>query len=231
MNFSSLEKKIKITFKNKSFVKNAFVHRSYLNEHRDFDLNSNERLEFLGDAVLEFIISKYLYKQFPDQEEGKLTAFRSSLVCSKTLSKVSRTLELGKYLLLSKGEEQSGGRDRPYILGNTFESLLGAIYLDQGLRKAQKFVHEFLIPELEEIIINQEYKDAKSQLQEITQEKVGVTPYYEIIDEKGPDHNKWFQTGVFLDKKRIGTGEGKSKQEAEQNAAKQALSTWPGTLT
>ena len=221
--FSPLEKQIKIKFKNIQLIHNAFVHRSYLNEHKDYNGGSNERLEFLGDAVLEFIVSQYLYETFPDKEEGVLTAYRSALVCSKSLSKISKELDFGKYLLLSKGEEQSGGRTRPYILGNTFEAVLGAIYLDQGLENAKGFVHKFLLPELEEIIANQEYKDPKSELQELTQEKVNVTPHYDVLDEKGPDHNKWFQVGVFINKKRIGIGEGKSKQRAEQEAAKAAI--------
>lgn len=231
MDFSTLEKKIKIKFKNQELLQNAFIHRSYLNEHKDFPLGSNERLEFLGDAILEFIVSEYLYTQFPKREEGDLTAFRSALVCSKSLSKVAKDLEYGQYLLLSKGEEQSGGRQRPYILGNTFEAVLGAIYLDQGLKKSHTFVKRFLLPELAEIITNQEYKDAKSELQELTQEKVNITPHYEVEEEKGPDHNKWFRIAVFLDKKRIGVGEGHSKQEAEQAAAREALEDWPGTLT
>ena len=231
VDFSLLEKKIKIKFKDSELIQHAFVHRSYLNENRAYDKGSNERLEFLGDAILEFIVSEYLYKTFPEKEEGDLTAFRSALVCSKTLSKVAEDLGFGEYLYLSKGEEQSGGRQRPYILGNTFEAVLGAIYLDQGLKVAHKFVYQFLLPELEEIIANQEYKDSKSELQELTQEKVSITPHYDVLNEKGPDHNKWFQIGVFLEKKRIGVGEGKSKQIAEQNAAKEALKTWPGSLT
>lgn len=231
MDLSELEKKINIKFKNKDFLENAFIHRSYLNEHRNYRFGSNERLEFLGDAILEFITSEYLYNKFPEKEEGQLTAYRSALVCSKTLSKIAKNLDFGKYLFLSKGEEQTGGRSRAYILGNTFEAVLGSIYLDHGLKTAQTFVYKVLLPELEEIIVNQEYKDAKSELQELTQEKANITPHYEVLDEKGPDHNKWFQIGVFLNEERIGVGEGKNKQEAEQDAAEKALESWPGSLT
>lgn len=230
MNFTTLEEKLEITFKDKELLHNAFVHRSYLNEHKEYEKGSNERLEFLGDAILEFIVSEYLYKKFPNREEGDLTAFRSALVRAKTLSKAATEIELGKYLMLSKGEEQSGGRERPYILGNTFEAILGAIYLDQGLTKSKAFVKKYIIPELDDIISNQEYKDPKSELQELTQEKVSITPHYEVLEEKGPDHNKWFQVGVFLNETRIGVGEGKSKQEAEQDAASKSLQNWPGTL-
>jgi len=223
---SELEKKIKVTFKNKTLLKNAFVHRSYLNENHAFDLPSNERLEFLGDAVLEFCVSQYLFTHFSEKREGDLTSYRSALVCTESLSQISLELQFGNYLFLSRGEEATGGRERPYILANTFEALLGAIFLDQGIKKADAFVLRFLIPHLDEILDKGSYRDAKSQLQEVTQEKVGITPHYEVIEESGPDHDKNFIMGVYLDSNKIGEGKGKSKQKAEQSAAADAISNW-----
>jgi len=226
MNFSELEKELSLVFKNKEILKTAFVHRSFLNENHDYTLSSNERLEFLGDAVLEFIVSKFLYEHFTEKKEGDLTAFRSALVCTETLSKISLKLGFGKYLFLSKGEEATGGRERPYILANTFEAFLGAIFLDSGIVKARDFVKRFLLPELNAIISNGSFKDAKSRLQEIAQEKVNVTPHYEVLSEEGPDHDKCFLVGVFLANKKIAEGRGKSKQKAEQKSAINALKKW-----
>ena len=223
MEFEALEKRIGIKFKDPELLKNAFVHRSYLNENHTFPFGSNERLEFLGDAVLEFIVSKYLYEKFPEKKEGDLTAFRSALVCTESLSQISLELNFGEFLFLSRGEEGTGGRERPYILANTFEALLGAIYLDRGFKFAERFVTRFLFPKLEIIISEGSYKDSKSALQEITQEKVNITPSYKVISESGPDHNKSFSVGVFLGSKMIAQGKGKSKQRAEQNAAERAL--------
>jgi len=223
MDIQHLEEKLGIKFNNQDLVLNAFVHRSYLNEQANFHLPSNERLEFLGDAVLQLIVSEHLFNTYPDDPEGQLTNYRASIVNAKTLSQVSGKLELGQYLLLSKGEEASGGRTRPYLLANTFEALLGVIYLDQGIEVSKQFVHKYVIPELSSIIEQNLYKDFKSRLQEVSQEKLSLTPIYKVINEDGPDHAKNFTIGVFLDDAQVGEGAGSSKQSAEQEAAKNAL--------
>jgi ribonuclease-3 len=222
----NLEKALKITFKNKELLRTAFIHRSYLNEHPEEKSTSNERLEFLGDAVLGLVVSEYLYKKYPGHPEGDLTNFRSSLVNAKTLSQAAASLGLGEYLHLSKGEEATGGRNRQYILANTFEALIGAIFLDRGLLSAKRFVEKHLLLYLSEIIAKKLYKDFKSILQEKAQEELGVTPIYKVLAEKGPDHAKTFRIGVFIDKKRLAEGEGSSKQLAEQKAAELALENW-----
>ncbi len=221
-NLSLLEKKLNIKFKNKNLLKQAFVHRSYLNEHPDFPLGQNERLEFLGDAVLELVTTKFLYNNF-NNPEGELTSFRSSLVNTKNLAKTAKQLKINRYLYLSKGESKSNGRAREVILANTFEALVGAIYLDQGLVQVEKFIHQHLLPYLEVVLKNKLYKDPKSKFQEIVQEKLKITPTYKIIQESGPDHAKKFKVGVFLKEKMIALGIGKNKQEAELKAAEKAL--------
>ena len=228
MDLGKLQQTIEIEFNNPELAENAFVHRSYLNEHPDFELGSNERLEFLGDAVLELLTSERLYHQYPERPEGDLTSFRAALVCTKSLAEEARRLGLGEHLYLSKGEEESGGRDREYILANTFEALLGAVYLDTnaGLRACRKFLETNLFYKIEEIVQNRKYKDAKSTFQEITQEEIGITPTYKVLDEWGPDHAKHFKMGVFLGNKQVGVGEGTSKQEGEEKAAKDALEKW-----
>lgn len=198
----------------------AFVHRSYLNEHPQQKLTSNERLEFLGDAIMEFIVSEVLYQKFPNYSEGKLTSLRSKLVCDRSLSKIAKKLQLGDYLLLNRGEEESGGRENPTLLSNTFEAVLGAIYLDQGLLAVKKFLNTYLFPTVKEA---KKFKDYKSDFQEIAQKKFKITPIYKTLKETGPDHAKTFVVGVYLGKKLYGKGVGKSKQEAEQSAAKNAL--------
>lgn len=223
MDFNELEQKLDIKFSDQKLLQNAFVHRSYLNERSGFDLPSNERLEFLGDAVLQLTVSEHLYKTYPEEPEGQLTNFRASIVNAKSLSTVSGKLELGKYLLLSKGEEASGGRERPYLLANTFEALLGVIYLDQGLEVARGFVHAHLIPLLPDIIEKKLYKDFKSNLQEVAQEKLSITPVYKLIREEGPDHAKSFTIGAYLGDELAGQGSGSSKQSAEQAAAEEAI--------
>ncbi len=221
--FEELEKTLRFNFKNKDLLKTAFIHRSYLNEHPEEKLSHNERLEFLGDSVLGFIVSEHLYQKYPNHPEGDLTNFRSSLVNAKTLSEISRNLDLGKYLLLSKGEEATGGRDRQYILANTFESFLGAMYLDSGIEPARELVSRELLPALENIISNKLYKDFKSGFQELAQEKRNITPVYKVLSEEGPDHNRTFTVGVFLNDEEIAQGSGKSKQLAEQEAASSAI--------
>ncbi len=220
---AELEQNLKLKFKNQDLLKSAFIHRSYLNEHSEEKLPHNERLEFLGDSVLGFVVSEHLYKKFPNHPEGDLTNFRSSLVNARTLAEISKKLQLGKYLLLSKGEEATGGRERQYILANTFESLLGAIYLDCGLEAAHKLIHRELLPELDDIIQKKLYRDFKSAFQELAQEKKSITPSYRVLAEEGPDHNRTFTVGVFLDEEQIAQGVGKSKQAAEQEAAKEAI--------
>lgn len=218
-----LEKKLEINFKDKNLLKSAFIHRSYLNEHPDEKLPHNERLEFLGDSVLGFVVSEHLFIEFPTHAEGDLTNFRSSLVNARTLAEVSKKLGLGDFLLLSKGEEATGGRDRQYLLANTFEAFLGAIYLDGGIEPAKKLIHAVLIPKLSDIIDKKLYKDFKSAFQEVAQEKKNITPAYRVIEESGPDHNRTFKVGVFLGDELVGAGNGKSKQAAEQEAAAAAL--------
>ncbi len=223
MDFSILETNIGITFKNKDLLKQAFIHRSYLNENRTVKLEHNERLEFLGDAVLELVITDYLYKKYPEKNEGDLTAYRSSLVNSNTLSDVAEKIGLNPFLLLSKGEAKDTGRARQFILANTFEALVGAIYIDQGYDSANTFIASQLFGLIEEIIEKNKYIDSKSKFQEQAQEKVGITPAYKLIKETGPDHNKIFTVGVYLREDLVVTGDGKSKQEAEQDAAEKAL--------
>lgn len=223
MDLSNLENKLGLNFKDKNLLKTAFIHRSFLNEHPKERLPHNERLEFLGDSVLGFVISNYLYKKYPNHPEGDLTNFRSSIVNAKILAKVAQDLVLGDYLYLSRGEEATGGRGRQYILANTYESLLGAIYLDHGLEEATKFITNSLIPHLGQIIKKKLYKDYKSQLQEISQARFNITPSYKLISEKGPDHTKIFEIGAYLDKKILAKGTGQSKQASEQAAAKIVL--------
>jgi ribonuclease-3 len=183
-------------------------------------------MEFLGDAVLELIVSEHLYHHYPDSPEGELTNFRSSLVNTVSLAEVSSRLGAGEFLFLSRGEEGSGGRQNQYILANTFEALLGAVYLDQGFAIARDFVYAHLMGKLPDIIERQLYKDAKSSLQELAQEQISITPVYKVLSEEGPDHNKTFTVGVYAGQKRLSTGSGKSKQQAEQQAAANALANW-----
>ncbi|HUW21754.1 MAG TPA: ribonuclease III [Candidatus Bathyarchaeia archaeon] len=220
---NKLEKRIGIKFKSEDLLCQFLVHRSYLNEHPQFRLGSNERLEFLGDAVLEFITSFLLYQKLPDYPEGTLTNIRSYLVRTSTLSQIAFELRLGHFLLLSKGEEELGGRKNPTLLANCFEALIGAVYLDQGLRAVRKFVLKMICPKLDEIIKQQKFKDSKSLFQEITQAREKVTPQYRVVDEAGPDHDKTFTVGLLVGKKLWAKGKGKSKQEAEEKAAERAL--------
>lgn len=221
--FSLLEKKLGIFFKNKDLLVQSFVHRSYLNENPDFKLFHNERLEFLGDAVLEHVVTEYLFLSFPDKMEGELTAWRASLVNSKILFEIAKELNFSDFLLLSQGEKKDENKSRQYILANTMESFIGGLYLDQGIEVCSKFIKEHIIKHLPRIIEGNLYKSAKSKFQEIAQEKTSITPTYSVIEESGPDHNKIFNMGVYLGKDLIAKGEGKSKQEAEEEAAKKAL--------
>lgn len=200
----------------------AFVHRSYLNESSD-SLDSNERLEFLGDSVLSLIISSYLYRKRADDSEGGLTNLRSYIVKTKSLSKAAKNLNLGRYLKLSKGEEVSEGRNNTQMLANTYEALIGAIYLDEGLNKAYEFTQHTLLPFFEKEIEKGPPKDSKSLLQEITQNQIKQSPKYKILSTEGPDHAKKFTVGVFVRGNIMGQGSGFSKQIAEEEAAKSAL--------
>jgi len=221
--FSKLEKQLNLKFKNRDLLIQAFTHRSYLNENPDFYLSHNERLEFLGDAVLELVVTEYLYQKYPKKSEGELTNWRAALVNAKMLSEIARELDFNDFLLLSLGEAKELGKARQYILANTFESFIGAAYLDQGIRVCQKFIKKNLIKELARIIEKGLFKDAKSRFQEEAQERVAVTPNYKVLEEWGPDHAKHFVVGVFLDKELVAKGEGSSKQEAELEAAQNAL--------
>jgi len=221
--FSLLEKKTGLKFKNKDLLTQAFVHRSYLNENPEFELDQNERLEFLGDAVLELIITEFLYKEYPEKAEGELTNWRAALVNSKMLTSVAEELGLNDFLLLSRGENKELGKARQYILANTFEALIGAIYLDLGYDESDKFIKKYLLKKLPEIIQNKSYKDAKSYFQERAQDVDGITPVYKVIKEWGPDHKKKFTVGVYLKDQLIAEGEGYSKQEAEDESAKVGL--------
>jgi ribonuclease-3 len=220
-----LEQEINLKFKDRNLLQSCLTHRSYLNENRSWPLAHNERLEFLGDAVLELITTEYLYRNFPNPE-GELTNLRSALVNYKMLSEISASINLDKYILLSKGEAKDLGRARQVILANAIEALIGAIYLDQGFKVAEEFVNKFVISELAKIVSGGKVLDPKSKFQELTQEKLGVTPHYKVLAEWGPDHNKQFEVGVFVQDRQIAKGVGSSKQEAEISAAENGLKVW-----
>ncbi len=222
MTLKALEQSIGITFNEPALLELAFVHRSHLNESKRFT-ESNERLEFLGDAVLSFVTSEYLYTTYPEYPEGTLTNIRSTLVKTKSLAGVAQTLGLGSLLLLSRGEESSGGRTNESLLADCYEALLGAIYLDSGIDTVRAFLKNTLLLKTEEIIRTKSYVDFKSLLQEIIQEKTKVSPLYRVTKSEGPDHNKTFWVEVLTEGTVVGSGQGKSKQEAEQSAAQDAL--------
>ncbi|MBI2041987.1 MAG: ribonuclease III [Candidatus Nealsonbacteria bacterium] len=221
--FSLLEKKLKVKFKNKDLLTQAFTHRSYLNENPNFGISNNERLEFLGDAVLELAVTEHLFKKYPQKPEGELTSWRASLVNAKILSRIAQELEFNDFLLLSRGESKEMGKARQYILANTFESFVGSLYLDQGYKPCQKFIEKNVIQELPAILESELYRDSKSRFQEEAQEKAGITPIYKVTKEWGPDHAKHFIIGVFLKDELVAEGQGSSKQEAEEAAARRAL--------
>ncbi len=221
-----LEAAIGVTFKDKNFLKEALVHRSYINEHPSFALGHNERLEFLGDAVLELVVTEYLFKNYPNPE-GELTNWRAALVNAKMLAEVGGTFDLYSYLYLSRGESKDNNiKAKNYILANAVEALIGAIYLDQGWEVAKDFISRILLTRLDYILEHKLYMDAKSHFQEITQEKMGITPNYKVVEESGPDHNKKFVVGIYLGEELIAEGEGTSKQEAQMAAAENALIRW-----
>jgi ribonuclease III len=221
--FGGFEKLIGIEFKNKDLIKQAFTHRSFLNEHKSLKGKHNERPEFLGDAVLELVITDYLYEKYPEKTEGDLTSIRSALVNAQTCAEVARKINVNDYLLLSKGEAKDVGRARQYILANALEAIIGAIYLDQGYEIAKKFILEYIAPMTEQIVREELWVDAKSKFQEKAQDEVGTTPSYKTLKEEGPDHDKKFTVGVFLGDTLVAEGSGDSKQDAEQSAARRAL--------
>lgn len=221
---AKLKKRLDIKFNNQLLLRQALVHRSYLNEHPDFNTGHNERLEFLGDAVLEIVVTEFLYLNFINTPEGDLTNWRASLVNSRMLYEVACELELEACLYLSKGEARDKNKkSRQFILANAVEALIGAIYLDQGLEVAKKFILENIVSKLDNILKNQSYLDPKSRFQEKAQGVRGITPHYEIMDEQGPDHAKNFTVGLYIGDELIVTGQGSSKQEAQVDAAAKGI--------
>ncbi|MFA6553952.1 MAG: ribonuclease III [Candidatus Paceibacterota bacterium] len=225
INFEKLAKHINVEFADINLLKTACTHRSYLNENRSEGMEHNERLEFLGDAVLELVVTSFLYRKYPSKAEGALTSFRSAIVNTVSLTKVAEHIGLNDYILLSKGETKDTGRARSIILANTVEAVIGAVYLDQGYNSSANFISEQILNviDIEDIVANKSWIDAKSRFQEKAQEKVGVTPAYKTLKEVGPDHDKKFTLGVFLGDVQVASGSGPSKQEAEQKAAEKAL--------
>lgn len=221
--FSLLEKRLRITFNNQDLLRQALVHRSYLNENPGFPLPHNERLEFLGDAVLELVVTEYLYKNYPNPE-GELTNWRAALVNAIMLSAIARDLGLEDYLYLSRGEaKDAGSKARQYILANAIEAVIGAIYLDQGMSAAADFIKREVLVKLPEVLAKKLYLDPKSRFQELAQEKVGITPHYLVLDESGPDHAKQFRVGLYVGDELVAEGVGSSKQEAQVAAAEAGL--------
>lgn len=222
MNLPDLEKNLNLDFKNKALLRQALTHRSYLNEHAEEKLSSNERLEFLGDAVLEFVVSEILFTKFPKPPEGVLTALRAKLVCTESLAEMAKDLKLGEYLYLSRGEEKENGRKNQTLLANVFEALIGAIFQDRGIQTASEFIEKHFDPKISTLTAN-DLKDPKSLLQEKIQRREKMTPYYKVLKELGPHHARVFTVGVYLSENKLGEGYGHSKQEAEEEAARAAL--------
>ncbi|MEO5927161.1 MAG: ribonuclease III [Patescibacteria group bacterium] len=222
-NLGLLEERLGHHFAEKKYLIEAMTHRSYLNEHSDFEYTHNERLEFLGDAVLELIVTEHLYKNFANPE-GELTNWRAALVNAKTLAGIASQLKFEEFLLLSKGEARdANSKARMYILANAIEAIIGSIYMDGGMPAAGKFIHAYILSHLPFILKNELYIDPKSKFQETAQEMLGVTPSYKVLEETGPDHNKEFTVGVFLEKEMVAVGRGTSKQEAQVAAAQAGL--------
>ncbi len=223
INFLEFQEKVGINFKNQNLLKEALTHRSYINENPSWDVPHNERLEFLGDAVLELIITENLFEKYPQHDEGTLTSVRAALVNYVSLSKIAREIGLGDYIFMSKGEAKDVGKAREVILANAIEAFLGAVYLDQGYGVISEFIKKTIFIYTDEIIEKSLYRDSKSLFQEIVQDRFKVTPSYQVIEESGPEHKKIFKVGVFVKSNKIADGEGYSKQEAEVEAAKNAL--------
>lgn len=221
--YKAFAEKIGVTFADLRLLREAFTHRSYLNEHKGLGMRHNERLEFLGDAVLELVMTEHLFKKFPDEPEGRLTAYRSALVNTNSISDAATDLGANELLLLSRGEAKDTGRARSYILANTFEALIGAVYLDQGYDAARDFIGRSLFPKVDEIVGKKLWQDAKSRFQEEAQDRTGITPNYVVTKETGPDHDKRFEIGVYVGAELVAKGEGSSKQDAEQSAALDGL--------
>lgn len=221
-NIAALIKKLDLKISDEHLIKNAFVHRSYLNESKEFE-NSNERLEYLGDAVLELATSEYLYKTYPEFQEGMLTNLRAALVRTESLGETALLLGFDKLLLMSKGEEATGGRQNRSILADTFEAFLGALYLDSGYKTCVDILQEFLFKKADTVLSEQTYKDNKSLLQEISQSRYKATPQYLLKSESGPDHDKEFVMQVMIGADAYAIGKGKSKQTAQEDAAKNTL--------
>lgn len=222
-NLPKLEKIIGLVFSDKIHLLTAITHRSYLNEHREAKQDHNERYEFLGDAVLELIVTDFLFSKYPEKPEGELTAIRAALVNTVSIADAATKMNINDFLLLSKGEAKDTGRARQYILANTFEALIGAVYLDQGYDAAKEFVAAHLFDKTDMIVKKRLWQDAKSRFQELAQEHVSITPSYETLGQSGPDHDRMFTVGVFLGKEKIAEGKGRSKQEAEQSAAEAGI--------
>jgi len=223
MDVSTVEDALGLTFEDKTLLQSALTHRSYLNENPNYPLEDNERLEFLGDAVLDFVIGEYVYHRFPAKDEGTLTSLRAALVCARALAEFANQIDLGNYLLLGRGEDEAGGRKRPAVLCGAFEALVGALYLDRGLSSVSAFILPRFEPALDHILRNNLDKDAKSLLQELSQAYLGYTPRYPTIDTRGPDHDKVFTVAVTIHGVTHGKGQGRSKQLAAQVAAAEAL--------
>ena len=223
VNLEKVQKLLGSVFDDKMHLLTAITHRSYLNENRDATQDHNERLEFLGDAVLELVITDFLFQKYPEKPEGELTAVRAALVNTVSLADASTKLGVNEYLLMSKGEAKDTGRARQYILANVFEALIGALYMDQGYDAAKEFIAAHLFPKTEQIVEKRLWQDSKSRFQEVAQEQVGITPSYETLAQVGPDHDRVFTVGVFLKDEKVAEGNGRAKQEAEQDAAEKAI--------
>lgn len=221
-NAEDFSKKLGIPIKNSELFQESITHRSYLNEHRGYKLNHNERLEFLGDAVLELVVTEYLYHTFPNPE-GELTSFRAALVNGEMLAGIAGRLGIGEFLLMSRGEAKDTGRARMWLLANAMESVIGALYLDSGYEATRDFIEKNILSELPKVLADGSYADPKSRFQELAQEKAGVTPNYRILKEWGPDHDRHFTAGIFIGEELVAEGEGASKQEAQRSAAEAAL--------
>ena len=221
--YLDFEKKLNIEFKDKGLLQQAFIHRSYINENKSLGLDHNERLEFLGDAVLELVVTDFLFNKYKDTKEGILTAYRSSLVRTESISEAARAMGMNDLLMLSKGEARDEGKARDYILANTFESFVGAVYLDQGYEVAKNVIAHALFDNIKEVIETGSWKDSKSMVQELSQEHYNETPRYELISAVGPDHDKHFVMSIYFGEKKIAQGQGNSKQKAQQDAAQNAL--------
>ncbi|TXH08245.1 MAG: ribonuclease III [Candidatus Moraniibacteriota bacterium] len=222
-NSQKISQALGIRIGNAAFFQEAMTHRSYLNEHKNHPVPHNERLEFLGDAVLELVVTERLYADFPDRPEGELTALRAALVNSDMLSKIGRDLGVEPFLLMSRGEAKDTGRARAFLIANAVEAIIGALYLDQGYEAAKVFIEARVLTRIQEVLDAKLYTDPKSRFQELSQEKLGVTPQYRVLRESGPDHDRRFIAGVFIGDELIAEGEGLSKQDAQRGAAKEAL--------